>query len=105
MPSRDFVVLCYAGSYEGSRFCWVSGVAAGSPRVLEARSAMAPAATRQRALTNRARWNPAVSAAGDGVWAASRWLVRLVAIPLNTARPSADPSWKEVVIRAAANPA
>ncbi len=25
--------------------------------------------------------------------------------PLNTARPSADPSWKEVVIRAAANPA
>jgi hypothetical protein len=39
------------------------------------------------------------------VWAASRWLVRLVAIPLNTARPSADPRWKEVVIRAAANPA
>ena len=26
-------------------------------------------------------WNPAVSAAGGGVWAASRWLVRLVAIP------------------------
>ena len=28
-----------------------------------------------------------------------------VAIPVNTARPSADPSWKEAVIRAAANPA
>ena len=83
----------------------VSGVAAGSPRVLEARSAMAPAATRQRALTSRPRWNPAVSASGAGVWAASRWLVRLVAIPVNTARPSADPSWKEAVIRAAANPA
>ena len=40
-----------------------------------------------------------------GVWTASRWLVRLVAIPLNTARPSADPSWKDAVIRAAANPA
>ena len=40
-----------------------------------------------------------------GVWAASRWLVRLVAIPVNTARPSADPSWKEAVIRAAASPA
>lgn len=40
-----------------------------------------------------------------GRCAASRWLVRLVAIPLNTARPSADPSWKEAVIRAAANPA
>jgi len=57
------------------------------------------------ALTSRARWNPAVSASGGGVRAASRWLVRLVAIPLNTARPGADPSWKEVVIRAAANPA
>jgi hypothetical protein len=33
------------------------------------------------------------------------WLVRLVAIPLNTARPNGDPSWKEAVIRAAANPA
>jgi hypothetical protein len=44
-----------------------------------------------------------VSASGGVVWAASRWLVRLVAIPLNTARPSADP--KEAVIRAAANPA
>ena len=53
----------------------------------------------------QARWNPAVSASGGGVRAASRWLVRLVAIPLNTARPSADPSWKEVAIRAAANPA
>jgi len=31
--------------------------------------------------------------------------VRLVAIPLNTARPSADPSWNEAVINAAANPA
>jgi hypothetical protein len=31
--------------------------------------------------------------------------VRLVVIPLNTARPNADPSWKEAVIRAAANPA
>ena len=36
---------------------------------------------------------------------ASGWLLRLVAIPLNTATLSADPSWKEVVIRAAANPA
>ena len=66
---------------------------------------MASAATRQRALQSRARWNPAVSASGGGVRAASRWLVRLAAIPLNTARPSADPSWKEAVIRAAANPA
>jgi len=53
----------------------------------------------------RVRWNPTVGASGGGAWAASRWLVRLVAIPLNTARPGADPSWKEAVIRAAANPA
>src|SRR6185312_8972640 len=99
-----FVVLSYAASYEGSRCGWGSCVVAGSPPVLAARSAIAPAATRQRALTSRPRWNPAVSASGRGVWAASRWLVRLVAIPLNTARPSADPSWKEAVIRAAANP-
>lgn len=77
----------------------------GSPRVLEARSAMAPAAIRHRALMSRPRWNPAVSASGGRVWAASRSLVWLVAIPTNTARPSADPSWKEAVIRAAANPA
>jgi NAD(P)-dependent dehydrogenase (short-subunit alcohol dehydrogenase family) len=43
------------------------GEAAGSPRVFEARRAMAPAATRHRALTSRARWNPAVSASWGGV--------------------------------------
>ena len=39
-------------------------------RVVYARSAMAPAATRQRALTSRARWNPAVSASGRPAFAA-----------------------------------
>jgi len=29
---------------------------------------------------SRVRWNPAVGASGGGVRAASRWLVRLVAI-------------------------
>src|SRR5207253_4470342 len=91
----------HAGSYDGSRVCRASGMATGAPRVLEARSAIAPAATRQRALTSRARWKPAVSASAGRVLAASRWLVRLVAIPLNTASPSADPSWNDVVIRAA----
>lgn len=37
--------------------------------------------------------------------AASGWLVRLVATPVNTSRPSADPSWKETVIKAEATPA
>ena len=57
----------HTGSYDGFRSRCGSFAATGSPRVLDARSAMNPATTRQMALVSRARWNPEVSASGSGV--------------------------------------
>ena len=66
---------------------------------------MTAAASRNIAQASKARWNPPVSAAAGGAWAASRALVRAVAIAEKIASPSAVPSCWEVASRPAASPA
>ena len=73
-------------------------VAAALPRVLVARAAITAAATRKALQATSAAWNPPVRACAVFAWAAIRWVVRLVAIAVRIARPSAAPTVDEVVI-------
>src|SRR5919201_2393397 len=82
-----------------------AGVAAGSPRVFVARSAIAAAATRKMLQARRARLKPAVSASGAATARASRWLVREVAMTEKIASPKAPPTQVDVFTSAAASPA
>src|ERR671937_2331451 len=82
-----------------------AGAAAGSPRVLVARSAIAAAAIRKMLQARRARLKPAVSASGDATARASRWLVREVAMTEKIASPKAPPTQVDVFTSAAARPA
>src|SRR5919201_1758207 len=79
--------------------------AAGSPRVLVARSAIAAAATRKMLQATRARLKPAVSAFGEAMACASKWLVREVAMTEKIASPKAPPTQVDVFTSAAARPA
>src|SRR5919197_5941483 len=76
-----------------------------SPRVLVARSAIAPEARTQMLPISSPRWKPEVSACETGAPAESRWLVRLVETAVSTASPSAPPSCCDALRRAAARPA
>ena len=50
------------------------------------------------------RWNPRVYDWPKVWWLARRWLVRLVAMVVNTARPSAPPTCWDVLSRPEARP-
>src|SRR5919198_4628218 len=82
-----------------------TGAAAGSPRVLVARSAIAAAAIRKMLQAMSARWKPAVSASGWAACVTSRWWVREVAITEKIASPNAPPTHVDVLTKAAASPA
>src|SRR5919197_4279819 len=82
-----------------------AGVAAGSPRVLVARSAITAAAIRKMLQATRARLKPDVSASGDAMACASRWLVREVAMTEKIASPKAPSTQVDVFTSAAARPA
>src|SRR5919197_5330258 len=82
-----------------------AGTAAGSPRVLVARSAIAAAAIRKMLQATRARLKPAVSASGGATARASRWLVRELAMTEKIASPKAPPTQVDVFTSAAARPA
>src|SRR5919205_116292 len=82
-----------------------AGAAAGSPRVLVARSAITAAAVRKMLEGARARLKPDVSAFGEAMACASRWLVREVAMTEKIASPKAPPTQVDVFTSAAARPA
>src|SRR5450755_774023 len=69
------------------------------------RSATTAAASRKKQPVSNARWKPDVSAAGNDVWPASRWVVRDVAIAEKIASPSALPICCDELSSAAASPA
>src|SRR4051794_40429210 len=76
-----------------------------SPRELTVPRAPSAAAARKTLAARSASPYPPTRAWAGPVWIARRWSVRVVASAEKTARPTAIPSWREVLRSPAASPA